>query len=59
MPTSSERMSYGPRGRLLGVLALQCAGKTLKNKIEFYNIIKLDLKLDFSEDLMVLCLDSH
>ena len=36
---------YGPRGRSLEVVSSRCLGKTLKNKMEFYNIIKLDLKL--------------
>ena len=58
-PMASQRIRYGSRGRSLEVFALRCSGKMLKNKIEFYDIIKLDLKVDFSEDLVAHCLDSY
>ena len=58
-PTADQRICFGPRGMSLEVVGSRCSAKTLKNKIEFYNIIKLDyniikldLKLDFQEDLM-------
>ena len=44
-PAADQRICYGPRGMSLEVVGSRCSAKTLKNKIEFYNIIKLDLKL--------------
>ena len=37
----------GPSGRLLKVVGLRCSRKMLKNMREFYNILKIDLKVDF------------
>ena len=58
-PAADQRICYGPRGMSLEVVGSRCSGKMSKNKIEFYNIIKLDLKVDFSEDLMAHVLDSY
>ena len=44
-PAADHRICYGPRGMSLEVVGSRCSAKTLKNKIEFYNIIKLVLKL--------------
>ena len=44
-PAVHQQVYYGPRGMSLEVLGSRCSAKTLKNKIEFYNTIKLDLKL--------------
>ena len=45
-PAARQRMCFGSRGRSLEVVGDSVGGKTLKNKIEFYNILKLDLKMD-------------
>ena len=58
-PAAGQRIRYGLRGRSLEFVDLGCSGKTLNNKIEFYDIIKLDLKVDFLEDMMAHCLDSY
>ena len=34
---------------LLEVVGSRCSAKTLKNKLKFYNVIKLDLKLPKSQ----------
>ena len=44
-PVADQQICYGPRGMSLEVVGSRCSAKTWKNKIEFYNIIKLDLKL--------------
>ena len=44
-PAADQQIYYGPRGMSLEVVGSRCSTKTLKDKIEFYNIIKLDLKL--------------
>ena len=44
-PAADQRICYGPRGMSLEVVGSRCSTKTLKNQIEFYNIIKLDLNL--------------
>ena len=44
-PAADRRICYDPRNMPLEFIGSQCSAKTLKNKIEFYNIIKLALKL--------------
>ena len=44
---ASQRICHDQRSRSLEVVGLQCSRKMLRNKIEFYNIIKLDLKIYF------------
>ena len=44
-PAADRRICHGPHGMSLEVVGSRCSGKTSKNKIEFNNIIKLDLKL--------------
>ena len=44
-PAAGQQICYGSRGMSLEVVGLRCYAETLKNKIEFYNTIKLDLKL--------------
>ena len=44
-PAANQRICDGPCGMSLEVVGSRCSAKALKNKIEFYNIIKLDLKL--------------
>ena len=42
---ADPQICYGPRGMFLEVDGSRCSAKNLKNKIKFYKIIKLDLKL--------------
>ena len=42
---ADQLICYGARGMSLDVVGSRCSTKTLKNKIEFHNIIKQDLKL--------------
>ena len=44
-PALDQRVCYGPRGMPLEIIGSRCSAKMLKTKIEFYNIIELDLKL--------------
>ena len=44
-PAADQRICYGPRNMSLEVVGSRCCGTALNYKIEFYNIIKLDLKL--------------
>ena len=44
-PVARQQICCGSRGRSLEVVGDGVGGKTVKNKIEFYNILRLDLKL--------------
>ena len=43
-PAADQRICYGPHGMSLEVVGSRCSAKMSKNKIEFYRIIKLELK---------------
>ena len=45
-PAVGQRILHGSSGMSLEVVGSWCSGKTLKNKIEFNNHLKLDLKID-------------
>ena len=41
-----QQILHGPRGMSMEVAGSRCSIKMVKNKIEFYNIIKIGLKVD-------------